>query len=347
MLTIAKPLLEWFHQNKRGLPFRLDPSPYHIWVSEIMLQQTRVNAALPYYNRWMQELPTIADLAACDEEKLHKLWEGLGYYNRVRNLQKAAKIVVEQYGGELPADYDKLLALPGIGEYTAGAITSIAFGLPEVAVDGNVLRVFARLLADEGDITLPAVKKRLAAEVQAEQPADAPGDYNEALMELGALVCVPGTPNCGICPLQQLCKGNKAGIADTLPRKAAKKTKTEHDMTVFVAKTGEQIVLQQRPRKGLLAGLWQPVLLEGKLSKKEAEEKLQAMFGKVEFRGKLPASTHIFTHRIWKMAGWQVALPPNVKLPEDMMAVSVEQIREEIAIPGAFKAYLPFLIGES
>ena len=207
MENIAPALLDWFYKNRRILPFREDPTPYHVWLSEVMLQQTRVSAALPYYERFLAALPDIPALAACDEEKLHKLWEGLGYYSRVRNLQKAAKIVCEQYGGQLPADYAALRALPGIGDYTAGAIASISFGIPVPAVDGNVLRVFSRLYNDPGVITDPKVKKAFTARVMEHQPPEKAGDYNQALMELGALVCVPnGAPLCDVCPLAGLCQ---------------------------------------------------------------------------------------------------------------------------------------------
>ncbi len=201
MQEIAQPLLRWFDENKRSLPFRAHKTPYRVWVSEVMLQQgPRVAAVLPYYERFMRELPTVQALAACPPEKLAKLWEGLGYYSRARNLQRAAQAVVEQYGGELPASYEALRALPGIGDYTAGAVASLAFGLPYAAVDGNVLRVWSRLHADDADISA-ATKRRMAAEVQAAQPAQRPGDFNEALMELGALVCLPnGEPLCGNAP---------------------------------------------------------------------------------------------------------------------------------------------------
>ena len=226
MENISPALLNWFYANHRILPFRSDPTPYHVWLSEIMLQQTRVSAALPYYERFLAALPDIPALAACEEEKLHKLWEGLGYYSRVRNLQKAAKIVCEQYGGELPADYDALRALPGIGDYTAGAIASISFGLPVPAVDGNVLRVFSRLYNDDGLITDPKVKRAFTARVMEHQPPAAPGDYNQALMELGALVCVPnGAPLCEQCPLAHLCQARAAGTTLSLPRKAAPKAR--------------------------------------------------------------------------------------------------------------------------
>ena len=205
MENIAPALLDWFYKNRRILPFREDPTPYHVWLREVMLQQTRVSAVLPYYERFLAALPDIPALAACDEEKLHKRWEGLGYYSRVRNLQKAAKIVCEQYGGQLPADYAALRALPGIGDYTAGAIASISFGIPVPAVDGNVLRVFSRLYNDPGVITDPKVKKAFTARVMEHQPPEKAGDYNQALMELGALVCVPnGAPLCDVCPLAGL-----------------------------------------------------------------------------------------------------------------------------------------------
>ena len=224
MENIAPALLDWFYKNRRILPFREDPTPYHVWLSEVMLQQTRVSAVLPYYERFLAALPDIPALAACDEEKLHKLWEGLGYYSRVRNLQKAAKIVCEQYGGQLPADYAALRALPGIGDYTAGAIASISFGIPVPAVDGNVLRVFSRLYNDPGVITDPKVKKAFTARVMEHQPPEKAGDYNQALMELGALVCVPnGAPLCDVCPLAGLCQASVAGTTAALPQKAKPK----------------------------------------------------------------------------------------------------------------------------
>ena len=264
MENISPALLNWFYENQRVLPFRTDPSPYHVWLSEIMLQQTRVSAALPYYERFLAALPDIPALAACEEEKLNKLWEGLGYYSRVRNLQKAARIVCEQYGGELPADYDAIRALPGIGDYTAGAICSISFGIPVPAVDGNVLRVFSRLYNDPGVITDPAVKKAFTARVMEHQPPAAPGDYNQALMELGALVCVPnGAPLCEQCPLARLCQARAAGTALSLPQKAAPKARKLEDLTVALVESPAGFLIQRRPEKGLLAGLWQPLLCEG------------------------------------------------------------------------------------
>ena len=306
MENIAPALLEWFYKNQRILPFRTDPSPYHVWLSEIMLQQTRVSAALPYYERFLAALPDIPALAACEEEKLHKLWEGLGYYSRVRNLQKAARIVCEQYGGQLPADHDALRALPGIGDYTAGAIASISFGLAVPAVDGNVLRVFSRLYNDPGVITEPAVKRAFTARVMEHQPPEKAGDYNQALMELGALVCVPnGAPLCEQCPLASLCEARRAGTALELPHKAAPKARRIEPVTVVLAEDAEErFLLQQRPPKGLLAGLWQPLLWEGEaLSAEEVCGRLEALGLACEGIEPLPAAKHIFSHIEWRMSG--------------------------------------------
>ena len=346
MENIAPALLDWFYQNKRILPFRTDPSPYHVWVSEIMLQQTRVSAALPYYERFLAALPDIPALAACEEEKLHKLWEGLGYYSRVRNLQKAAKIVCAQYGGQLPADYDALRELPSIGDYTAGAIASISFGLPVPAVDGNVLRVFARLYDDARLITDPAVKKAFTARVMEHQPPEQAGDYNQALMELGALVCVPnGAPLCAACPLHDLCKARAAGTAPTLPRKAAPKARKVAPVTVALVESGGNFLIRQRPEKGLLAGLWEPLLWEGEaLTPGELHEKLTAMglVCEAEAIAPLPEAKHIFSHIEWRMTQYAVPAPPQ-PAPEGTVWASREQLRTEYTLPGAFKACKKYL----
>ena len=342
MENISSALLDWFYKNQRSLPFRTDPSPYHVWLSEIMLQQTRVSAALPYYERFLAALPDIPALAACGEEKLHKLWEGLGYYSRVRNLQKAARIVCEQYGGQLPADYDALRALPGIGDYTAGAIASISFGIPVPAVDGNVLRVFSRLYNDPAAVTEPAVKKAFTARVMEHQPPDAPGDYNQALMELGALVCVPnGAPLCEKCPLAHLCAARAAGTALELPRKAAPQPRKLEPVTVVLAESPEGFLLQQRPEKGLLAGLWQPVLWEGEaLPAEEILSRLRAMgldTGSAAPEA-LPAAKHIFSHIEWHMNGIRLAVPQQTA-PAGCVWAGREALQNEYTLPGAFKAY--------
>lgn len=345
---IAPALLDWFGRCRRVLPFREDPTPYHVWVSEIMLQQTRVAAALPYYQRFVRELPDIPSLAACPEEKLHKLWEGLGYYSRVRNLRRAAQLVCERYGGQLPADYDALLALPGIGAYTAGAIASIGFGLAVPAVDGNVLRVFARLYDDPRPVTAPAVKREITARVQAHQPADAPGDYNQALMELGALVCLPGgVPLCGSCPLAALCRARARGTAASLPAKAPPKARRVQPVTLAVVSGPRGVLLQRRGPEGLLAGLWQPPLWEGETL--DAARLGSALAGLGLDPGPrppqaLPGAKHIFSHIEWQMSGWLLTVPDQDPPPGFVWA-SGEQLAREYALPGAFRAYRPYLTG--
>ena len=341
MENISPALLNWFYENQRVLPFRTDPSPYHVWLSEIMLQQTRVSAALPYYERFLAALPDIPALAACEEEKLNKLWEGLGYYSRVRNLQKAARIVCERYGGELPADYDAIRALPGIGDYTAGAICSISFGIPVPAVDGNVLRVFSRLYNDPGVITDPAVKKAFTARVMEHQPPAAPGDYNQALMELGALVCVPnGAPLCEQCPLARLCQARAAGTALSLPQKAAPKARKLEDLTVALVESPAGFLIQRRPEKGLLAGLWQPLLWEGTAM---TAEQLPAALTALGIHGiteckPIPKAKHIFSHIEWRMTGYTVTVEAQ-PAPDGWIWATREQLQTEYTLPGAFKAY--------
>ena len=347
MENISPALLEWFYKNRRSLPFREDPTPYHVWLSEVMLQQTRVSAVLPYYYRFLEALPDIPALAACGEEKLHKLWEGLGYYSRVRNLQKAAKLVCAQYGGQRPADYAALLALPGIGEYTAGAIASISFGLPVPAVDGNVLRVFSRLYNDPGVITEPAVKKAFAARVMEHQPPEKAGDYNQALMELGALVCVPnGAPLCGQCPLAEVCLARAADTTAQLPQKAKPKPRKIVPVTLALVESPAGFLVQQRPQKGLLAGLWQPVLWEDEhLLQAEVLARLAALGldTGTAAPAALPAAKHIFTHIEWLMSGVQLRVAAQ-SAPTGYVWASREQLRTAYALPGAFRAYKPLLL---
>ena len=347
MENISPALLEWFYKNRRSLPFREDPTPYHVWLSEVMLQQTRVSAVLPYYYRFLEALPDIPALAACEEERLHKLWEGLGYYSRVRNLQKAAKLVCAQYGGQLPADYAALLALPGIGEYTAGAIASISFGLPVPAVDGNVLRVFSRRYNDPGVITEPAVKKAFTARVMEHQPPEKAGDYNQALMELGALVCVPnGAPLCGQCPLAEVCRARAAGTTAQLPQKAKPKPRKIVPVTLALVESPAGFLVQQRPQKGLLAGLWQPVLWEDEhLLQAEVLARLAALGldTGTAAPAALPAAKHIFTHIEWLMSGVQLRVAAQ-SAPAGYVWASREQLRTAYALPGAFRAYKPLLL---
>ena len=245
---IVQPLISWYRQNKRILPWRDQKNAYYTWVSEIMLQQTRVEAVKPYFLRFIGELPDVKALAECPEEKLMKLWEGLGYYNRVRNMQSAAQVVVAEYGGVLPASYDELLALKGIGSYTAGAIASIAYDIPVPAVDGNVLRVFSRITEDRQDIMKQSVRRQVEEKLLGIMPKEAPGDFNQALMELGAVVCVPNGPaRCTECPVAALCRAYHHGTVDELPVKAPKKKRTIENKTVLVIQDGECTAIRKRP----------------------------------------------------------------------------------------------------
>ena len=272
---ITEPLLSWYDGHARVLPWREDHSPYRVWVSEIMLQQTRVEAVKPFFERFVKALPDVQALARCPEDELLKLWEGLGYYNRVRNMQKAAQIVTEEYDGAFPADYEKLLALPGIGHYTAGAIGSIAFGIRMPAVDGNVLRVLSRVKASYEDILKQSVKTAMEQEVKKIIPAGRPGDFNQALIELGAIVCVPnGKARCGECPLAFCCRAKAEGIVDELPKKKAKKERRVEARTVLILREGDRVAIRKRPSRGLLAGLYELPNLTGHLSEDEVLEQV-------------------------------------------------------------------------
>ena len=333
---LPQVLLPWYRCNRRDLPWRRDREPYHIWLSEIMLQQTRVEAVKGYYDRFLQALPTVADLAQGDEELLHKLWEGLGYYSRVRNLKKAAQEIMSTYNGEFPREYSQVLALPGIGEYTAGAICSIAFDQPTPAVDGNVLRVLARLRADLECVDLPAHKKRIRQELAQVYPRDAAGDFTQALMELGATVCLPnGTPKCDICPCRAFCAGAK-GDWKSYPVRQEKRQRRQEDRTVFVLRCGDVYGLIRRPDKGLLAGLWQFPDTEGRLETEEAVAYLERKGLRVTGLDRAVDRHHIFTHIRWDMRGYYMTVAEPM---EGICWLTGEQIRAEAALPTAYRQF--------
>lgn len=342
---IAAPLLAWYDNGRRILPWREDPTPYHVWISEIMLQQTRVEAVKPYYDRFLQALPDIESLAATDDEKLLKLWEGLGYYNRARNLKKAAQILVSEYGGQMPDEYEKILSLPGIGSYTAGAIALIAFGKPHPAVDGNVLRILSRLRADDRDILQANVKKSVEEELLDVMPADRPGDFNQALMELGAMVCIPnGAPKCDLCPWNRLCLARAEGRTAELPQKAKKKPRSVEEKTILVIQDGERIVLRKRPEKGLLAGMYEFPSMEGYCSEERALAYLRKLgFSPLRIR-KLPPAKHVFTHKEWHMKGYLVRVDELARKGEGQgmqgfVFVDPGKTRTDYPIPSAFAVY--------
>ena len=341
---IVEPLLGWFEKNARTLPWRSIATPYRVWVSEIMLQQTRVEAVKPYFERFMTALPDVKDLAECEEEKLLKLWEGLGYYNRVRNMQIAAQTVMEEYGGTLPADYEKLLSLKGIGSYTAGAIASIAYGIPVPAVDGNVLRILMRVSADDSDIMKQSVKTKVEKALLDVIPKDRAGSFNQALMELGAIVCVPnGEPLCEKCPWHDFCETRKRGLWQELPVKKKAKARRIEDRTVLVIRDGERVVLKKRPKKGLLAGLYEFPNELGNLSEDEALHVVQEMHLHPMRIQKLEDAKHIFSHVEWHMQGYMVEVDSLTREEAGLLFVEAAHSEEVYPIPAAFAAYTKYM----
>ena len=347
--AIAPPLLRWYDGHKRVLPWREDPSPYHVWVSEIMLQQTRVEAVKPYYERFMEALPDIAALAKAPEDLLLKLWEGLGYYNRVRNLQKAAIEMEERFGGKMPGTYEELITLKGIGSYTAGAISSIAFGQPNPAVDGNVLRVLSRIRQDDRNISDAKVKVAIEEELKKEMPKDRPGDFNQAMMEIGACVCVPnGAPNCSECPLADLCEAHRAGCECDYPVKETKKKRTIEDWTILVIMDKNKTAIRKRPSKGLLAGLYEFPAVEGKLSRDEVIKHLSKLGLNAIKITPLQEGKHIFSHKEWHMKGYLVRvdeLEPYKREGEtpDWLYVEPSEVQSTYPIPSALVLYASYL----
>lgn len=342
---IVEPLLEWFQENARVLPWRENRSAYRVWVSEIMLQQTRVEAVKPFFERFTKACPSIKELAECEEDRLLKLWEGLGYYNRVRNMQVAARTVLEEHDGNLPADYNALLRLKGIGSYTAGAVASIAYNIPVPAVDGNVLRVISRVLASHEDIMKQSVRKNMEEDILRIIPKGRAGDFNQALMELGATVCVPnGMAKCEICPLSELCMARKMDIVMELPIKAKKKGRRIEEKTVLIIKDGDRAAIRKRPGKGLLAGLYELPNLEGHLTEEEVLEYLKGLSLSPIRILPLKESKHIFSHVEWRMIGYVIRVE-ELEKGKDMGMLFIEPSRTErdYPIPAAFSTYTHYL----
>lgn len=335
---LPEVLLPWYESNRRDLPWREDTDPYHIWVSEIMLQQTRVEAVKDYYARFLQTLPTVADLANCDDVLLHKLWEGLGYYSRVRNLKKAAQQIMDKHNGVFPGEYSQVLALPGVGEYTAGAICSIAFNQPTPAVDGNVMRVISRVTDDDTPIDLPAYKKSVQKALAEVYPQNA-GDFTQALMELGATICGPNRrPDCENCPCKAFCLSFQQGTANNLPVKSPKKERRIEEKTVFILSCCGKFALEKREDKGLLAGLWQLPNVSGKLDSQRVLERVEKFGLKPSEIYMQVERKHIFTHIEWDMCGAYVEV---AECGGDFLWFTEEQISRQIALPTAFRLFLP------
>lgn len=354
--ALCATLLAWRKSapDVRDLPWRDEPTPYHVWISEIMLQQTRAAVVRGYYLRFLDALPSVRSLSEVDDDALMKLWQGLGYYSRARNLKRAAEVIVEKHTGQLPRDFDALLALPGIGRYTASAIASFAYGQPRPAVDGNFLRVAARITANPIDIAKDASKRALEIALAPSYPSgrDA-GLLNEAFMDLGATVCLPnGTPLCHACPAAQLCLAHDRGTEQDYPVKTALKARRKERRTVLLLSCGEEIAIRKRPAKGLLAGLWEYPNLEGKLSKRAVRVLLEAEGFDVRNIVPLPPARHIFSHIEWELTGWAVTVadmnePPlmaaedRTDAPSALLWVRREELADTYSIPAAFGYFTP------
>ena len=331
-------IIRWYEDNRRPLPWREDPTPYHVWISEIMLQQTRIEAVIPYYRRFLLELPDIASLAAVQEDRLLKLWEGLGYYSRARNLKKAAMLAAEQYHGALPSQASELKKLPGIGDYTAAAIASIAFGEPEPAVDGNVLRVMTRLLADPDDVANPKTRTRFSSLLKEYYPRGKNASLlTEGLMELGEVICLPnGTPLCDQCPLQHLCFAHMEGKELEYPVKSVQKERRTEEKTVLLLQCGNRFAIRKRPGKGLLAGLWEFPKLDGKQDV-SAVLQLAAEMGISAFSAEACGNAkHIFTHVEWQMSGYHLLCLSEYS---GFLWLTREEIAAGYSIPTAFRVW--------
>ena len=339
LICAAVPeIIQWYSHSRRALPWRTEPTPYHVWISEIMLQQTRIEAVLGYYARFLEALPTVEALAAVEEDRLLKLWEGLGYYSRARNLKKAAVQLVEQYGGRLPETAEELRRLPGIGDYTAGAIASIAYGQPAPAVDGNVLRVMSRLLASDEDIMAPATRKRIAGLLQARYPSgEQAALLTEGIMELGETLCIPnGAARCELCPLRHICRACLENSVDRFPVKAAAKARRIERRTVLLLRCRGQFAMRRRENKGLLAGLWEFPGAAGWIAEKELPELLRREGIEITGCRECGEAKHVFTHVEWHMRGYLVECAEQT---ERYRWVSPQEIRKHYSIPTALRYY--------
>ncbi len=343
---LPNPLVEWFRENKRELPWRENPDAYQVWVSEIMLQQTRVEAVKPYYTRFLQALPDVQALASVREDVLLKLWEGLGYYNRVRNMQKAARQIMVDYHGVFPRKYEEIRGLTGIGNYTAGAISSFAFGMAKPAVDGNVLRVISRITGSDEDIMKQSVRKKMEELLEQVIPADAASDFNQGLIELGAIVCVPnGEPDCAHCPVNGWCIAHREGRERELPVKKKPAPRRIEKRTILIFRDGETRGIRKRPNTGLLAGLYEFPGMEGHLTPEEVIEYSKSI-GLAPIRIQpLGEAKHIFSHVEWHMTGYQIQVDELEKsCNADMIFARPEEIQKRYPMPAAFEKYTRYAV---
>ncbi len=335
----SEDLLCWYDREARVLPWRSDPAPYKVWISEMMLQQTRVDTVIPYFHRFLEELPEINDLAEVSEDRLMKLWQGLGYYNRARNMKKAAMILMEEYQGLLPDSPEELEKLPRIGVYSAGAIASIAFGTPVPAVDGNVLRILLRLAGSREELGSPATKKWAAGQIREWIPKDRPGDFNQALMDLGATICLPnGEPLCDLCPVSRHCRAREMDWAGDIPVKTEKKKRIQEKKTILILEHGKEVALRKRTENGLLSGLWEFPNLEGHQTEEEIRRLLEEWGITILELESLPSSRHIFSHREGERTAWRIQATSK-RGPADWVWVTRKELAKEYSVPAAFRAY--------
>ncbi len=331
-------LISWFKQEQRELPWRKDRDPYKVWVSEIMLQQTRVDTVIPYFNRFLDLFPTLGHLADAEEEKVLKAWEGLGYYSRARNLQSAVREVREKYGGVIPNTPEGISSLKGVGPYTAGAILSIAYGIPEPAVDGNVMRVLSRILSIWDDIAKPSTRKVFEAAVRRLISQEDPSSFNQALMELGALICTPTSPSCLLCPVREHCHGYHEGNENDLPVKTKKTKQREVSLAAIIATDRNgKILIHKRPDKGLLANLWEFPNVEVHIplqnDKKQLADQFQELYGlEILPEKRIGQIEHVFSHLIWNISVHSGRLASAVEESPEWRLVSLEEM-EAYAFP--------------
>lgn len=339
MQYLIKQILDWYQKNKRDLPWRENTNPYYVWISEIMLQQTRIEAVISYFQRFIQHLPTVKDLSLVNDEVLLKLWEGLGYYNRARNLKKAAQLIMEKYKGRFPTSYEELITLPGVGDYTASAIASICYGEKKATVDGNVLRVYTRFYNDPSNISQIATKKKIKEELE-NFISSKSGDFNQGLMEIGEVLCIPkGIPNCELCPLNKKCLSYKNHNYSLFPKKEKQIEKKIFQYTVFLFDDQGAIAISKRIKEKLLNQLWQFPNIDKFLNQRQVKDFLKekhVIYKKIK---KLGNYTHTFTHQVWKMRGYLIEIEKPIR-DNNLVFLPLQKIQEKYAIPTAFQPFL-------
>ena len=337
MKKIVIPLLEWYQENKRDLPWRMEKDPYYVWISEVMLQQTRIETVIPYFKRFIGELPTVHDLAIVDDDKLLKYWEGLGYYNREKKKKKAAIKIVSQYNGEFPQTFEDICSLPGIGEYTASAIASICFSLKEVTIDGNVLRVYERLTNSYDNIDEMAIRKKVRLELMNIIPSN-PGDFNQALMELGEVICLPlGIPKCDICPLNNFCKAREEHTFLNIPVRSPKKIKKNQKMTVLLLICNSKVAIHKRDDRGVLKNLWEFPNISGMYHEEEILQYLVDCSFDIDSITSSVSYNHIFTHLKWQMSSYIIHVKDEIS---DYVWVDMDALLHIYALPSAFHPFV-------